>query len=148
MLVNNEETLLKQDADEHLDHNHQMDNEQMLVNEGTAVQDLDNSNVNGEQLIPDHAADEHPDVDHQTKNEEMLLHHVTGVRDLDHCELNGEQQMLQNVGADKPAVDAGQLKDGKLHFYQAADRQATLHSLGNGQKVPVINLEDDDEEHS
>jgi hypothetical protein len=69
------------------------------------------------------------------------------IQNLDHCDLNGEQ-MIQNICADKSAADAGQLKDGQLHLGQAADGQAALHSLENGQTIPVIHLEDDDEEQS
>lgn len=147
MLLNNEETLLKQDADELEGHNHLIENEQMLQNQDPAVQVLENYHVNGEQLLHIHATDEHPEDNHRIKNEQMLLHHVSGVHELDNCDLNGEQMLLHN-DADKPAADGGQLEGSQMLLDQAADRQATLHNLGNGRIIPVINLEDDEEEQS
>jgi hypothetical protein len=40
------------------------------------------------------------------------------------------------------------LKDGQLHLDQAADGQATLHSLGKCANDPRNNLEDDYEEQT
>ncbi|PVH36069.1 hypothetical protein PAHAL_7G348600 [Panicum hallii] len=149
-LLDNEKLLLNHVMGAHDTDRFHLSNGQLLLNQNEDEQECDdhrmeNYPVSGEQLLLSHGADGHHVNNHQMESKVMLL--PTVVRDLHGYDLNSEQMLLHD-GVEKHALDSCHLMDGQMLFDQSADGQARVHNMGNGQTIPVINLEDDYEEQS
>ncbi|WVZ87788.1 hypothetical protein U9M48_034371 [Paspalum notatum var. saurae] len=126
LLLDNEQRLLHNNADEQEQRNHWMQIHP----------------VSGEQLILSHDVDGYPVSNHEVESVPKSL--LMGVYDLRSFNLKSEQTLL-NDGADKHAPDSCHLKDRQVLFDQSADGNA---DMTNERTIPMINVEDDDEEKS
>ncbi|XP_062183882.1 uncharacterized protein LOC133887886 [Phragmites australis] len=95
---------LDNEVDEHAHDNHLLNNENILLNHGIAVRDLDDCHLSNEQMLLQQNADEQEHDSHQTENKQMLINQGTPVKVLDSHHVNDEQLLLSH-GADERQDD-------------------------------------------
>ncbi|KAJ1273591.1 hypothetical protein BS78_06G293700 [Paspalum vaginatum] len=146
-LLDNRELLLIHGMDSYGTDRCHLNNERMLLHNNADEEEQQNRWVQihpviGEQLMLSPDVDGYPVSNHEVESVPKSL--LMGVYDSRSYNLKSEQALL-NDGADKHAPDSCHLKDGQMLFDQSADGNADMTNEGT---IPMINVEDDDEEQS
>ncbi|KAI4976981.1 hypothetical protein ZWY2020_050588 [Hordeum vulgare] len=129
--------------DKHADENQHLEDDQVLLNQGIGMHDLDKNYQNSEQMLVNQRANEHGHGDQQPESEQMLLNNEEAMLKQDAEEQVENEQLLPHLATDlnffkrflgrgflKHVQDNGLLQD---IFNIKADKAETLSS--NDKKI-------------